>query len=144
MSIPATILLHRRRASLTLAPSRAFTLIELLVVVLILGILLAVAIPLYLSSVKNSATQTVKANLRTLGIAAQTYKLKNNAYPTSISDVVGADKDLSTAPMGPRTVTYTLSGSTATASEGSADVFGTTATGETASFDMATGEYTNL
>ncbi len=117
----------------------AFTLIELLVVVLILGILLAVAIPLYLSSVKNSATQTVKGNLRTIGQAAQAYKVKNNAYPTSIDQVL---PDLgSAAPTGPRTVTYTLSGSTATANEGSADVFGTTATGETATFDVATGQY---
>ena len=120
----------------------AFTLIELLVVVLILGILLAVAIPLYLSSVKNSATQTVKGNLRTIGQAAQAYKVKNNAYPTSMSDVL---PDLgSAAPTGPRTVTYSLSGSTATANEGSEDAFGTTATGQTASFDVATGTYTGL
>ena len=120
----------------------AFTLIELLVVVLILGILLAVAIPLYLSSVKNSATQTVKGNLRTIGQAAQAYKVKNNAYPSSINDVL---PDLgSAAPTGPRTVTYSLTGSTATANEGTEDAFGGTGTGETASFNVATGDYTNL
>ena len=121
----------------------AFTLIELLVVVLILGILLAVAIPLYLSSVKNSATQTVKGNLRTIGQAAQAYKVKNNAYPTSIDQVL-EDLGGTEPPKGPRTVTYSLSGSTATANEGSEDTFGGTAAGQTASFDVSTGKYTNL
>ena len=123
----------------------AFTLIELLVVVLILGILLAVAIPLYLSSVKNSATQTVRGNLRTIGQAAQAYKVKNNVYPTAIGDVVGADKDLQSAPSGPRNVSYTLVGSTVTATEAGEDVFGTgTATSDSATFNVATGAYTGL
>jgi prepilin-type N-terminal cleavage/methylation domain-containing protein len=132
----------------------AFTLIELLVVVLILGILLAVAIPLYLSSVKNSATQMVKGNLRTIGQAALAYKMKNNTYPSALGDVVGADKDLQVAPRGPRGVTYFLAGSIVTAIEGAIqtprgrnrgeDIFGGTGTSDRATFNVATGEYTNL
>ncbi|HZG46415.1 MAG TPA: prepilin-type N-terminal cleavage/methylation domain-containing protein [Allosphingosinicella sp.] len=119
----------------------AFTLIELLVVVLILGILLAVAIPLYLSSVKNSATQTVKGNLRTVGQAVQAYKVRNNAYPTAMSDVVGPDKEIQALPVGPRTVAYSLSGSTVYAGEGPEDTFGSSTPGEMASFDVSTGQY---
>ncbi len=85
-----------------------FTLIELLVVVLILGILLAVAIPLYLSSVRNSAQQAIKANMKTIATAAQAHKVQNGAYPAAIGDLVGTGKDLEQTPLGPRAVTYSL------------------------------------
>src|SRR5260370_42228651 len=51
--------------------SRGFTLIELLVVVLILAILMAVALPLYLSAVADSQRKTCRANLQTIANAIQ-------------------------------------------------------------------------
>lgn len=117
----------------------AFTLIELLVVVLILGILLAVAIPLYLSSVKNSAEQATRGNLRTIGQAAQAYKVRHNAYPTTPTHLEG---DLPAWPTGPRTVTYTLgTDGVVTANEGTEDTFGAAKTGDTITFDITTGKY---
>jgi type IV pilus assembly protein PilA len=71
-----------------------FTLIELLVVVLILGILLAVAIPLYLNSVKNTNVKTTKANMKTIATAAQAYRVRYSTYPASVDVMVGTDKDL--------------------------------------------------
>lgn len=96
-----------------------FTLIELLVVVLILAILLAVAIPLYLSSVKNSGARTVQANLKTVALAAQAYRLRNGSYPADYTTgtvptaFISASKDLEFVPNGPRGVTYTWQTSTA-------------------------------
>jgi prepilin-type N-terminal cleavage/methylation domain-containing protein len=127
---------------------RGFTLIELLVVVLILGILLAVAIPLYLSSVKNSANQTVKANMKTIAQAAQAHKVKNGTYPADISALTGAGKDLEQLPAGPRAVTYTFAPGTGdigvvTATENGQDAFLTTATNETGTYTLSTGAYSS-
>lgn len=77
----------------------AFTLIELLVVVLILAILTAVALPLYLSSVKDSEKKTCQTNMQTVANATQAYKVRTrvSGYPT-IADVateVGSAGDLS-------------------------------------------------
>jgi len=57
--------------------SRGFTLIELLVVVLILGILLAIAIPAYLSSVNTAKTNTANSNARAILTAVQASYVAN-------------------------------------------------------------------
>ena len=49
---------------------KGFTLVELLVVVLILATLLAVALPLYLSSVADSSKKTCRANMQSIANAA--------------------------------------------------------------------------
>src|SRR5258708_597669 len=48
-----------------------FTLVELLVVILILAILMATALPLYLSAVAYSDKRTCRENMRTIGNAVQ-------------------------------------------------------------------------
>ncbi len=48
-----------------------FTLIELLVTILILAILMAAALPLYLSAVAYSQKRTCRENMRTIGNAVQ-------------------------------------------------------------------------
>jgi len=109
---------------------RAFTLIELLVVVLILSILMAVALPLYLSAVTDSQKKVCRANMQTIANAAQAARVRTasadytsiiaksaSAIDISATDsAAGSLTDLSSVPVCPNAGTYFLSdGNTANA-----------------------------
>jgi len=58
---------------------KGFTLVELLVVVLILAILMAVALPLYLASVRDASKKSCRANMQSIANAAQAWKVQQRA-----------------------------------------------------------------
>ena len=58
-----------------------FTLIELLVVIIIIGILAAIAIPVFLNQRQKGWEAAVKSDLRNAATAQETY-LTENAAPT--------------------------------------------------------------
>ena len=94
-----------------------FTLIELLVVMIIIGILAAIAIPLFLNQRKNAVDASIKSDLRTLANEMESQYTDSQAYPTAISQsgqtvTVGTASDrVSTG----NTFTMTLNGTAADA-----------------------------
>lgn len=72
-----------------------FTLIELLVVVIIIGILAAIAIPVFLHQRKKAVDATMKSDLHTVAIEEETYFTEFKSYKafaaTTGTATIGAD-----------------------------------------------------
>lgn len=69
---------------------KGFTLVELMVVVVIIGILVAIAIPLYNSTQDNARNRACQANLRTIDGAIAQYQANDSTStpPTSVAQLV--------------------------------------------------------
>ena len=63
-------LLNRRR-------ERGFTLVEIMIVVLIIGILLAIAVPSFMNARERSRANACRANLRQIQAAKEQWALVN-------------------------------------------------------------------
>ena len=91
---------------------KGFTLIELLVVVLILAILMAVALPLYLSAVADSQRKVCRANMQTIANAVQAARVKTVAADYGALITAGVTTaslpDLQAVPVCPNGGAYTL------------------------------------
>jgi type IV pilus assembly protein PilA len=62
------------------ADERGFTLIELMIVVLIIGLLIAIALPTFAGAKQRASDRATQANLRTALAAAMTYWAEGGSY----------------------------------------------------------------
>ena len=67
-----------------------FTLIELLVVIIIIGILAAVAIPVFLNQRQKGYDAAAKSDVRQIATAQETYLTENNEYADTYATLSGA------------------------------------------------------
>jgi general secretion pathway protein G len=79
-----------------------FTLVELMIVMLIIGVLAAIAIPSYISSLKNAKEAVLKEDLHVLRQAIDSYTNDKEKAPQSLDDLVSAGY-LKSIPMDPMT-----------------------------------------
>ena len=72
---------------------QGFTLIELLVVIIIIGILAAIAIPVFLNQRKKGWDAQAKADLKNMATAEETYLTDNGTYVAVADASTGALAD---------------------------------------------------
>jgi len=75
---------------------QGFTLIELLVVIIIIGILAAIAIPVFLNQRKKATEASMKSDLRSVANEMETYFVDNQAYAVPAQAAAGASVTVGT------------------------------------------------
>ncbi|HHW06213.1 MAG TPA: prepilin-type N-terminal cleavage/methylation domain-containing protein [Clostridia bacterium] len=88
---------------------KGFTLVELMVVVVIIGILVAIAVPVYNNITETAKEKACEANKRTIQGAVSVYHAKYGRYPENFDALTGdRDKYLEEIPECPSNGVYNI------------------------------------
>jgi prepilin-type N-terminal cleavage/methylation domain-containing protein len=89
---------------------RGFTIIELAIVVAIIGVLAAVAIPMFMCHMRSAKASEAKLQLNKMALDAKTYFFANSKYPQGTAAVLpGADGAACTGSNGHFAVSFSWS-----------------------------------
>ncbi|MBI1334296.1 MAG: prepilin-type N-terminal cleavage/methylation domain-containing protein [Armatimonadetes bacterium] len=91
--------------------NRAFTLVEIMIVVLIIGILMAIAVPNFVKARESSRKNSCIANLKQIDSAKEQWAMDNKkdaGASVAMTDLVGATLYLKANPSCPSGGTYTV------------------------------------
>ena len=91
--------------------NRAFTLVEIMIVVLIIGILMAIAVPNFVKARNSSRMNTCIANLKQVDSAKEQWAMDNKkdaGATVAFTDIVGSTLYLKAQPACPSGGTYTV------------------------------------
>ena len=110
-----TMLFQRRRwsplatAGQSSRRQRGFTLVELMVVMAIIAVLMAVAVPSFISAIRSAKEAALREDLHTMRDAIEQYTEDKEAAPQSLDDLVQAGylKSLPIDPMTHSNTTWT-------------------------------------
>jgi len=81
--------------------ARGFTLIELMITVAIIGILAAIAIPLYSNMTAQARVAKAQGDIRHLASAVAAYFSHMAAYPATLQDLTSVATNAQNLPAGP-------------------------------------------
>jgi len=90
---------------------RAFTLVEIMIVVLIIGILMAIAVPNFVKARDSSRRNSCIANLKQVDQAKEQWAMdnrKNSGDTVAMTDLVGAAAYIKATPACPSGGIYTV------------------------------------